>query len=243
MLAVLMALTVGVLILMVNPGWILSLPDPWTMIQFSFRLETFALFGICGAVIAALVLLDRRVHGWLIGLLLPILALSVIGAAVQRHHIPRSTFRPPTDIDKFTTFNIGDFADGKLPQLPGNPRKPVLRITRATLKHGAVTGNIAAKPGELIYTNVLTPSRMVHVEGVRIVGRWSVPWYRDWQKRWGLVLKVNQDATPGKAHIVIREADTLPILSGRIISILGLLGLAANAAVLTLIAWRRRRAS
>jgi hypothetical protein len=242
MLAVLTLLTVGVLTVMVNPRWILSLPDPWTMIQFSFRLETFVLFGICGAVIAALRLLDQDAHQWLVRLLLPILALSVIGAAVQRHGTPRSDNPPPNDIDIFTTFNIGDYADATLRKLPGNSRKPILRITRANLKHGAVAGSIPAKPGELIYTNVLTPPQLLHVEGARIVGRWSVPSYRDWQDRWGLVLKINQAATPGKAHIVIREARSAPIVGGRIISILGLLGLGANAVVMVGAGWRRRRA-
>jgi hypothetical protein len=241
MLAVLMLLTAAVLAVMVNPRWILSLPDPWTMIQFSYRLESFVLFGICGAVIAALVLLDQRSHRWLIGLLLPILMLSVVGAAIQRHDAPRSKYRPPTDIDVFVTFNIGDFADATLKQVPANPRKPLLRVTRADLKRGRLAGNIRASPGELIHTSVLTPSRMIHVEGAQIVGRSPAPWFRDWQDRWGLVLKVNQDATPGKAHIVIREARTLPIVGGRIISVLGLLGLAASAAVMARAGWRRRR--
>jgi hypothetical protein len=242
MLAVLVLLTAGVFAVMVNPRWVLSLPEPWTMIQFTFRLETFVLFGVCGAVIAALRLLDHDAHGWLIGLLLPILALSVIGVAVQRHHIPRSTYAPPTDIDKFSTFNIGDYADGTLRKLKKSPRQPMLSITRATLKQGGVNGKIPASPGELIYTNVLTPTRLLHVEGAQIVGRWSVPWYRDWQDRWGLVLKINQDATPGKAHIVIRQANSLPIVGGKIISVLGLLGLAATAAVMGRAARRRRQA-
>jgi hypothetical protein len=242
LLTVLMLVTAAVLAVMVNPRWILSLPDPWTLIQFSYRLESYVLFGICGAVIAALALLDPRSHRWLIGLLLPILMVSVIGAAIQRHDVPRSTYRPPTDIDVFLTFNIGDYADATLRQLPAKPPKPLLRITRANLEHGRLAGNVRAAPGELIYTNVLTPARMLHVEGAKVVGRWSAPWFADWQDRWALVLKVDQDATPGKAHLVIREARTLPIVGGRIISVLGLLGLAASAAVLARAGWRRRRA-
>jgi hypothetical protein len=242
-LVVLMLLTAGVLTVMVNPSWIVSLPDAWTMIQFSYRLETFALFGICGAVIVALVLLEQRAHRWLIGLLLPILMLSVISAAVQRHDAPRTKFRPPTNIDRFSTFNIGDFADGTLTRQPAVSGPAVLHITRANLKRGVVTGNLRVPPGELVYTNVMTPSRMLHVEGARVVGRWPAPpLFPGWQDRWALVLKVNHDATPGTAHLVIREARSLPIVGGRIISILGLLGLVANAAVMARAGWRRRRA-
>ncbi len=242
-LAVLILLTAGVLTVMVNPNWIVSLPDPWTMIQFSYRLESFALCGICGAVIAALVLLDRRSHRWLTWLLLPILLLSVIGAGVQRHDAPRTDLRPRSGIDTFSTFNIGDFADGSSSQQPSDPNGAMLRIARSNLKHGAVTGNVRAAPGDLIYTNLVTPSRLVHVEGAQVVGRWPAPpLIPGWQNRWALVLQVNSDATPGKAHLVIREARSLPIVGGRIISILGLLGLAANAAVMGRAGWRRRRA-
>ena len=59
------------------------------MIQYSYRLGTFVLFGICGAIIAALVLADRGGRRWLTALLLPVLAFSVIGAGIQRHEAPR----------------------------------------------------------------------------------------------------------------------------------------------------------
>ncbi len=240
MLVILALLTIGALTLMVSPRWILSFPDPWTMIQFSFRLETFVLFGICGAVIAVLRLLDQDGDRWLIGLLLPLLALSVVNAAVQRHAIPRSNLRPPPTMDRFTAFNFGDYADATLQQIPAKRRERPLNITRADLKRGVMSGNIRAVPGELVYTNVLTPPRLIDVEGAQVVGRWSAPWLPGWQKRWGLILKVDQDATAGKAHIVIREAGSLPIVGGRIISILGLLGLVANAAVIARGSWRRR---
>jgi hypothetical protein len=242
MLTVLMLLTVAVLAVMVNPHWILSLPDPWIMIQFSFRLETFVLFGISGVVLIVLRILDHDAHRWLITLLLPILMLSVISAAVLRPHIPRSSYRPTTNIDKFAAAGIGDYADGTLRQFPTDQRKPVLRIERADLKQGRLVGNLPAQPGELIYTNVLTPSRMLHVEGAQVVGRWSQPWWSGWQDHWALVLKIDEGATPGKAHVVIREARSLPIVGGRIISILGLLGLLANATVMARAGWHRRRA-
>jgi hypothetical protein len=242
MLAVLTLLTAAALTLMVNPRWILSLPDPWTMIQYSYRLETFVLFGICGAVIAVLRLLDQDAHRWLIRLLLPILLLSVINVALQLHDAPRADVPATKSIDQATAFTIGDYADATLRQIPAKPKQPSLRITRANLQRGVMTGDLRADPGALIYTSLLTPSRMLHIDGAHIVGRWSAPWFSDWQKRWGLVLKINEDATPGKAHIVIREARTLPIVSGQIISIFGLLGLVANAAVIARAGWLRRRA-
>jgi hypothetical protein len=85
---------------------------------------------------------------------------------------------------------------------------------------------------------------MIDVQGARVVGRWVAPPYGSgWQPRWYLALRIDDDATPGRAHVVIREARTLPIVGGRIISILGLLGLAANAAVIARSHRRRRRSS
>jgi hypothetical protein len=242
MLAVLMFLTAGVFAVMVDAQWILALPDPWAMIQFSYRLETFVLFGICGAVIAALVLLDRRGRRWLIGLLLPILVFSVIGADVQRHDAPRYPYESDSNIDTFNTFNIGDFADGRGSQQFPNSGSKQLNVARADVAGGVL--DIDAVPGEVIYTNLLTPAKMLDVRGARIVGKWPAPGsFHNWQTRWAVVLQVDRDAaTPGKAHVVIREARSLPIVGGRIISILGLLGLAANAAVIARAAWRRRRA-
>jgi hypothetical protein len=241
MLAVLLLLTVGVLVVMGNPRWILALPDPWTMIQFSYRLETFALFGICGAVIAALVLLKGGGRQWAIRLLLPILAFSVINANLLRHDAPRGTFAPLTTIDAFRAFNVGDFADGRLIQHPVEPGAKGMTIERGNLHGGRVSDDVRVMPGAILYTNLLTPPRMLDVQGARIIGRWPAPpLAKDWQDRWGLVLQVDPSATAGKVHIVIREARSLPIVAGRIISIFGLLGLAAIAAVIGRAAWRRR---
>ena len=62
-----------------------------------------------------------------------------------------------------------------------------------------------------------------------------------WQGRWSVALQVDDDATPGEAHITVRGARTLPIVGGRILSALGLLGLAAIAAVIARAGLRRRR--
>ena len=242
MLIILTLLTAGSLTLMANPRWILSLPDPWTMIQYSYRLETFVLFSISGAIIATLRLLDQKAHRWLIGLLLPILLLSVINAAMQRHAVPHSVSRPPPEMDTFIGFNFGDYADTTLKQIPAQPGQQPLPITRADLKQGTMSRTIRAAPGEFIYTSLLTPPRLIDVKGAQVIGRWSAPWFPGWQERWGLVLQVDEDATAGKAHIVIGQARSLPIVGGRIISILGLLGLLANAVVIALAGWRRRRA-
>jgi hypothetical protein len=240
-LAILALLTTGILLVMVHPSWILVLPDPWLMIQFSFRLMTYVLLGICGAVIAALALVDRGTRRWPVWLLLPILAVSVIGAAVQRRDAPRSSYGLDVRIDSFLSFSTGDFADGGLPQIPPISGAKTMSMSRTGVRRSHIAADASAAPGDVLYTSLLTPARMVDVQGARVIGRWAgQPSRPNWQVRWGLVLQIDRDATPGTAHIVIREARSLPILGGQVISLIGLLGLVANGAVIASAARRRR---
>jgi hypothetical protein len=206
-------------------------------------LESFVLFGICGAVIAALVLFGSNTHRWLTALLLPIVALSVLGALVQVHDVPRRSSNLPWTIDNLTAFSTGDFADASLVPRTQDTQPQVLAFKRSDIHRDRFEATIRAQPRDIVYVNVMAISQMIDVQGAQIVGRWPAQAYNPgWQPRWFLALQIDDDATPGKAHVVIREARTLPIVGGQIISILGLLGLAANSAVIAR-GHRRRRQS
>jgi hypothetical protein len=241
-LAVLALASAVVLVVMVHPGLITGLPDPWLMLQFSYRLESFVLFGISGATIAALVLLDHTNNRWSAALLIPIAAFSTFGAARQMHGAPRAKADFAWTIDNFSAFSMGDFADPTLTQRPpvGNTR--LVRFLRSDVKHDHIDATIAAQPGDVVYTDLMSLPQMVDVQGARVIGGWALPpLQRNWQGRWSLVLQIDEDATPGKAHLVVREARTLPIVGGRIISILGLLGLTTVAGVIARAGVLRRR--
>lgn len=241
-LAILSLATAVVLVIMTHPKSLLVLPDPWLTIQFSYRLETFALYGICGAVIAALVLLGPSRHRWLTWLLLPIAALSIVGAADQMRTAPRSQTALNVPLDTYVTIGIGDYGPGRLRPLSARNRMTSLLLTRKDVKRGRIDGTIRAQPGELVYDHLMTPPQLIDVQGARVVGRRALPPVNAIAKpRWYLVMQLDRDTPPGAAHIVIREARTLPIVGGRILSILGLLGLAINAAVIARTARRRRR--
>jgi hypothetical protein len=174
--------------------------------------------------------------------LLPILAISVIGAAVQRHDAPRGNFEMSVNLDRYLAFNVGDFAEGGLRQIPSGSGVKIISMSRTGVRRNHIAADISAVPGDVVYTSLLTPARMLDIQGARVIGRWAgQPSGPGWQVRWGLVLQIDRAATPGKAHIVIREARSLPILGGRIISLFGLLGLAANAVIIASAARRRRR--
>jgi hypothetical protein len=232
-LAILALTSTVVLVLITHPKLLLVLPDPWLMVQFSYRLESFVLFCICGAVIAALVLTNRGGHRWLAVLLIPITGLGIVGAVRQIHAAPRSAVAVIWPFDELTTFGFGDFGDSQVRRLsPPNGMAPMI-FTRQGVDHDRIDTTVAARPGDVLFTDVMVPAAMIDIQGAHVVGRWLWrPWKAGWQRCSYLVLQVDGDAVPGQAHITMREARTLPITGGRILSILGLLGLAANAVVI-----------
>jgi hypothetical protein len=241
-LVALTLLTLAVLVIMTHPHLISVLPNQWQMIQFSFRLGSFVLFGVCAGVIAALVLVNRSPHRWVSLLLLPIMAFSVVGAVGQARDI--SLVPAPTHftIDNLYSFSFGDFADASEKELAviGPPKV----YTRKDVHRDRLDVTVKARPGEVIYIDLMTSPQFVDIDGARVVGRWAAAsWDAAKQTRWYLALRVDDDVTPGKARITVREAQSLPIVGGRIISALGLLGLAASAAVIIRAGVRRRRES
>jgi hypothetical protein len=199
------------------------------------------LLAICGAVIAALALVAGGRRRWLALLLIPIMVVAVIGGA--RHVRNALRFDQPIALDphNYTPWNLGDYADAGQEVVPSAARPNALGIKQSDIRRDRAEVTASAGPGEIIYTNIMTPPQLIDVEGAQVVGRWEYPPPRpDWQPRWYIALRVDDGATSGKAHITIREARSLPIVSGWIISILGLLGLAANGALIGRRAWRRR---
>jgi hypothetical protein len=241
-IAILSLCSAAVLVIMRNPVILRVLPDPWLMLQYSYRLGTFVLFAICGAVIAALAILGRSRQQWLTWLLLPVVVFSVVGAAAQVRDAPLAAEDYSVTIDGFAMFGIGDYADTSAPVRVPDRRARAIDFPRGLVHHGRIDIKFPAKPGDVFYTNIMTPSQMIDVHGARVVGRWAAPPLNPgWQRRWQLALQIDENATPGQAHLVIREAQTLPIVGGKILSVLGLLGLAANAVVIGRASRRRRR--
>jgi hypothetical protein len=238
-LAAVSLLSIAVLLVIRHPRPITTLPDPWQMIQYSYRLESFVLFGICGAMIAALVLVNRSAYRWVSLALVPIMAFSVLGAYKQVRDVPLHPADIVWTMDNLYPFSTGDFADASEKVLSTGPPKV---YTRKDVHRDHLAVTVKARPGEVIYIDLMTSPQLVDIDGARVVGRWAVaPSGPAVQPRWYLALRINDDATPGKARITVHEARSLPIVGGRVISTLGLLGLAANAAVIALAALRRRR--
>jgi hypothetical protein len=233
LLVVLILSALAITVLMSQMQVVADLPSPFTLIQFGGRLGTFALSGCCGALIAALALAGRP-KPWLAGLLAAVLVAGVIQAADQVRHV---TGIPGAELPlEAVTFGIGDYSDGTAPIIPPT-RSYSLMLRREDMHNGRAVFTLPMRPDTKFLTNVMAPTSLVHVEGARVIGRWSAPPYAPgWLPRWYLAMQIPKAAKGQRHTVVISFARSLPIVAGEIISIIGLLGLTAIAARLT---WRR----
>lgn len=228
--AVLAVATVAVVALVGHAGAIGALPSPFVLLQGGGRLVTFALFGICGLLVAALAA-ARRPGRALTVVLAAVLALGTVQALAQAGNVVRAPGPVLPPMDGVTTFGLGDYADATLPIVTPPADAPSVTLSHATVRGDRAQLTIAAAPGTMFLTNVMAPADMLHAEGVSFVARWAAPSPEGWQRRWYLVAQIDPRATGNRHRVVITPARTARIFAGRVLSALGLLGLLALAAV------------
>jgi hypothetical protein len=228
-----MAVLIGVV--MTHAGLILALPTPYTMVQYSVRLESFVLLSVTGAVLAVLVLVQRgagKVKLWT-WTLVPILIVSVVGAVEQVADFPAT--RPgQTRSRQLATYESKevDYADASLPLLDREGLLPVVRFPPPV--NGSSESQIVyMAPGELVDSNIGGGPELVHVTGARIVG--VSPDLTD-------ILEIGKGNGRSKRGvsaelISLSTADGLPIMVGRLVTVAALLTLVGEFA---LVAIRRR---
>ena len=222
-LAIFCTMSAALLVLMTHAGLILALPQPYTLLQFSYRLESYVLMGVSASVLAILVLTQSgsrrlRRYGWTVA---PILLVSLVGAVQQvdaypRTSVPRAgTFTPAAEV-----FSEGydDYGYAPLPVVYGKTL-PVLRFSPAAIHDNRLSAAVHLRPGQLAYTNIGGGPDLLHVSGARVVGR---------DARYRLVLAVGPSGAVPSAHprtalateqIAIAPAQTLPVVLGRLLSL------------------------
>jgi hypothetical protein len=234
-LFVLSALAAALVVLMTHAGLILALPKPYTMLQFSFRLESEVLLLVAGATVAGLVALRSaggRVVQWTWALV-PVVAVSLVMAVLQADGAPRySTVLPFYNAPGSGPHNY-DYSSTKVP-LGAAPAAQALWFSPADADaSGRVTATIAAKPGDYVQSNLAASPDLVDVDGARVVAN---------TLDGGTILQIDPDGRSGVQVVTASEAHPWPVRLGRMLSLVGLLGLAANAAVIARSSLRRRRA-
>jgi hypothetical protein len=227
--------TVAVTVVMTHAGLILALPRMYATLQFSFRLESFVLLGISGAMIAVLVMSrngDARLRRWTL-LLAPIAVISVVGAAQQAGAHTQDTDRS-TALSYFTPpperFGQFDYVDNRLPEY--KETLPLVEFPLNTVTKGGAAKVVRIPPDRLVATNIRGGPDLVHVSGAKIVGV-------DTEIDDVLELPAGAGAretttTPAAttATISVSPAEPAPVVTGRVISLIAFAFLIGELALL-----------
>jgi hypothetical protein len=232
MLLICAGLTLLMAIVMTHAELILALPRPYAMLQYSYRLESYVLLSISGAVLVLLVLggSNRRLRLWALALL-PILVVSTVAAALQVSDYTRggnrtsvlkaSTKETPR---KIATFDYGPA--GLTEFLVRGAQPAEVNFPIAAVHGDRVSQTVHLRPGQLVYSNIGGGPELVHVTGARIVG---ITPARDDVLEIGHGVRESQGASSGRHAARWREvislspATGLPVVAGRLLSIAAIL--------------------
>jgi hypothetical protein len=236
----LLVVAVATWALMTQASIMIALPHPYDMVQNPFRLEAYINLAIGGALIATLVLTRRagprrRLWAWVVA---GILVVSVVQARQQ----VREPLTPPlpgpvwTATPYLTTSRpqqgTADYTDASVPAYTADRPFKNVRFDQATAeREDRVEATVNAQPGDFVLSNLKVSSHLVHVTGARIAARSEIG---------NAYLEIDANAKPGAAHIVVTTAHPWPVILGRLLTLLGLLGLAGGGVALTARAWRSR---
>ncbi len=235
------ALTAALTVLMTQADLVLALPRVYATLQYSYRLESYVLLALSGAVLAALAVArsptsrgsGRALERWA-WVLIAVLAVAVVGAIQQAAAPPslrENRYAALANFDRLDGPNakeaLLDYIDVHQRFINAGARRPAeLAFPVGGVRNDTVSGTVRAYPGELIYTNLFGPPNLVNVSGAKIVGI-NAEGYD--------VLEAGSAAGGGAgaggppAHrITITEASTTPIVLGRWLTLLGVLALVAQ---------------
>jgi hypothetical protein len=224
LLIVLCSATALLLIVMTHAGLILALPRIYATLQFSFRLESYVLLGIAGAVLAALVV-NRNgspaVKYWTWALV-PVLAVSVIGAMQQTAAHPSgvsrklalSSYLQP----RYESEGLLDYVDDQVRVI--KTHLPLLDIPPESVRDDRASIAVHEPRGQLVDTNIRSAPELVHVVGARIVG---------------VDAEANDVLEVGAGgRVTVTTASSVPIVAGRLLTGLAVAILALELLLLAL---------
>jgi hypothetical protein len=232
------AATVALTVVMTHAGLILALPREYATLQFSFRLESFVLLGLSGAMVLVLAIAqdpDARLRRWT-WLLAPIAVISVIGAAQQTgahlagqdRNTALSYLTPPPE--RFGQF---DYIDYRLREY--KEPLPHMYFPLSTITTGGSSEPVRIPPQRLVATNIRGGPDLVSVKGAKIVGL---------DAQIDDVLELPRaSATEGSssahgksltATISVAPAEPFPVVAGRAISLIALVILAGELGALAI---------
>jgi hypothetical protein len=248
------AMAVLAVVVMTHAAIILALGQPYAMLQYSYRLESYVLLAVSGTVLAALVLAQqgaRRMRWWA-WTVTPVLIVALVGAVQQTDARTRGGNREqmlvPGSGPGPRERGFTDYIDADIPVLQ-NPQGqwPEVDFSVAGARAERVSAVVHLPPGSFLDSNVGGGPELVHVAGAKIVG--TSPDGND-------VLELGSAAGVRGAHvasgvgagsaptevITLTPASGLPVVLGRLISLVAVIFLVAELAVLAVRGIRARTA-
>ncbi|HKO39195.1 MAG TPA: hypothetical protein VJU14_12585 [Solirubrobacterales bacterium] len=232
---VLNAVLVGLVVLILRPTLIESLPEFLQYIQFPYRLLTYANFCVVGVVTLVLAAMERRSSSpasaaavtALAAIAVFNLAISVRQNSEVRSWLPSrdaavaTTVQPPP-----TWYAFLQFGEGKAPIMKPTLRRPLTVPVKEGIRDSY---RIEYPPGPAgtARTNIATGPYFVDVSGATPVGRTETGEM--------VVYLPASDGGPRVVEVAAKESAT--IVAGRWISIVATIG---SLAALVLVGFRRR---
>jgi hypothetical protein len=226
MLVIFSLASTAIAVLMTHVGLLLTLPKPYTILQFSYRLESYVLMGVTAAVLAVLVITRSgssriRIWSWA---LLPVLVLSAVGAVQQVDAYPRRRLPREAVLGRGGEIFAVVFKDYGYAPLPlvGGQALPRLAIYPNQIHGNSVSVALDAHPGQMVDTNIGGGPDLLHITGASVVGR-------DVGYHLVLALDAGPAAPPSarpttprtRIRVSIALAQSLPVVLGRILTLIG----------------------
>lgn len=228
---------------MTHPELILDLPHPYTLVQFGFRLENYVLLGLSAAVLVILVLARGWTGRWRLWPWTAVIVLLAAGAgAVQQvDGYPRGTNHPPMAVaaNRYVAFapsgqppvtaaglgcrtGIGcGYDDNTLP-LTESSGLPEITFPISAIHSDRITLPVDQPAGALVSTNLAGAPYFVDVTGAQAIGR---------DASGHIVLRLTASQGNSGQQISLSPSSSLPLVLGRVITLLALAFLALASVV------------
>jgi len=231
-------LAVLLCMIMITPIWS-AVPFPFDEIQFPYRLGSYVFYTISGLVLVSALAMQRAASmdepgpaiAWLRRALAVVCAISV-GLCVWQQWVPTTLFAEDSytnraealisvNLPPRTWYDPTSYTDVQAPVIPA-PAGRILVISPDTVRGDRFAAWLNVPPGPApIQTNVAGGGYLVHISGLRRVGRSPA----------GLTVVRREGAGSGPVHVVLEATHSATIVLGWALSILGC------AVILVVLAW------
>ncbi|HEY3829283.1 MAG TPA: hypothetical protein VGL57_08815 [Solirubrobacteraceae bacterium] len=231
-LLIISGVTILMLLVMTHVGIIEALPRPYTILQFSYRLESYVLLGLSGMLLAVLVLVKQsgtphiKLWTWTLA---PVLLVSTVGAIQQLNGVPLTGNR---ELILSSYLNVQppgfgqpllleDYTTTAVPMMTNTEVIPTtVYFPPSAVNHDQISEVVHLRAGQLVGSNIGGGPEVVHVTGARVVGV---------DPEGGDVLEILPPANGTSTETIsLSRGNSLPVTLGHLLTLIALALLAAE---------------